>query len=327
MTGRQAAIGIVLMLTLPVSSWTAASAEPPGVWFAYDHSYFVSSEDSESDQWSTEAAMLQARWNFWFMSDEEDVFPFRMDLESSIPIDEDLWHAPEYLSTSSSPGYYEYSWLIEKQPGAGTVDGPCFSLDVERRVDPGVSFRRVMTPAVVPPGQSTIRADVTITVDRPPTISGIEVDVGEVRAQVFAKATRGNLQVSDCRVSARSGAWKLMDPNDWPTYGVRMDLSGSQVGEEFSVSLQFTVTNSSCDDMLFKPVAEIGWEPQVPLHSEVRRSEERGVVSCQLWGPNGELLQVRATPQGRYPIVDWQIEPMVFHGAICAYWPLVVEEL
>ena len=322
---RRCAMYLALALLVGTSVGTLG-AEYPWVWFAYDHGYFVRNEDNQSDAWHTEETIPWARWNFWFMSDEAGVFPFRMDLESDIPIDEDLWYTPEFLASSTDNGSYEYSWRIGEQPGSGNVDGPCFQLVVDQRVDPGVSFQRVMTPATVPPGTSTVRADVTISVERHPTINGVEMNVGEVWAQVFAHSQCDELTVLGCEIITRSGPWELNNSDSWPTYGVRMNLSGSQMGNEFSVSLRFAVENTSDSTVLFKPVAEINWETRIPLYSQVRRSRASGSMAFELEGPNGETLHVRATPQGQFPIVDWDIEPMQFHGAIWAYWPLVIEK-
>lgn len=170
-----------------------------------------------------------------------------------------------------------------------------------------------------------MRSDITITVERSPTINGVEMSVGEAWAQIFAPVSRNGLAVLDCEIVRRSGAWGLIGTD--AVHGASMDLYGSQVGKTFSITLRFTVNNETEHQVRFKPVVEINWEARFPMVSQVRKSRVGGAISFQLQGPNEEQFGIRITPRGAYPVVDWTIEPMQYHGDIWAYWPLVIEEI
>ena len=246
-----------------------------------------------------------------------------MDIASNIAIDESIWHVPDPIVEESIEGGYAYAWHIDDSTSGG--DSPCFSLQIEQTVDPGVVFRRTVTPEIIPPGSSTVRAELIVQVIRQPTIGGAEMTVGQAWAQSFAPTLRDGLAVIGCTVVERSGPWRLIDSDS--VRGAWMDLYGSQVGNEFSAILEFMVRNTTGSEIRFKPVLEFNWEARPALVSQVLKNRTASGVAFELEGPNGEEFDLQVTTLGQHPLVAWAIEPMQYHGDIWAYWPLVIEDV
>lgn len=125
---RSRLLGVALFLCVSTAALSLA-ADYPWASLAYDHGYFIHNDDPASDEWCSTEVVAWARWNFWFMSEVNTVFPIQMDLESNISIDETIWHVPNFLSSSATDSTASYSWLFGRDPGGGG-DSPCFSLAV-----------------------------------------------------------------------------------------------------------------------------------------------------------------------------------------------------
>jgi len=310
----------VLALAVGVILTQVALAAGSEVNVVVDHGYFLRNDDPAAVSWETEPTVAWSRWDF-FLLGSDTAFPIQVSIRTETPIDLSIWHNPEIL-VSTPPNY---TWLIEQE---GPV--PTFSWALKPVVDPGVVVTREVTPELIPPGDSKVRANVTVRVVRAPSVDGVESHVSRGFIQVFGVSEPGVLTMQWCTLQIWPvGAWLSQNcGHRWCNPCAWLDIYDLMVGAEYSIDAVFDVTNETGKDLLFKPVVGVNWElPSDMQFSSGNSMMETNRYGFQIVGPGARILVVDLSARGAEKLVNWTYETRrKYPDSITAYWGMVLEQ-
>jgi len=323
---------ILLELSGPIGSFSEKvlsqdsnfAPERPKISIGYDHNFFVRNTDSNAITWETEEVVAWSRWTFWpFFSIPQStpkgvIFPLNMRvIADKVPIDLSIWHKPPPYNVD--PPVYE--WQLDEQS-----EGVGFSMQSRPRVDPGVRFRREVTPETIPPGITDVQIDVDVTVERQPVVNGAPAPISEGWIQVFTKGPKE--QVECISIGPPSTPGEIAWEPEHNVCGLRVPLSPPFLGSTYSISFIVRLWNHTSHRLKIKPVAEVNWNASPPWFSQSSGQRLASpTLSFQVNGPMGEELELTFSTHDSETAVDWEYYSFGtgYHGDIWVYWTNVVE--
>lgn len=322
---------LVLCLVILIPYWLnlppaliGAAEQRAWISIGYDHNFFVLNTDSAARSWETEETVAWSRWTFWpFFSVprstlENSILPLNMRvIAEEVPIDLNIWHKPRPYEADPPV----YVWHLDERSEDMT-----FSMQSRPRVDPGVRFRREVTPETIPPGITDVQIDVDVAVVREVVVNGAPVPIYEGWIQVFIKGAKE--QVECLSIGPPSTPGEIIWEPEVNHCGLRVSLSPPFLGKIYSISFPVRLWNHTSHVLKIKPVVEVNWNAFAPWFSQIS-GQRLGLprVSFGLSGPMGERLGLTfSTRDGETP-VDWEYHSFGrgYHGDIWIYWTAVVE--
>lgn len=295
------------------------------VCLIYNYTYQVGNSDPMGDIWDTGPENAWASWWFAFQG-AAPLFPLKMSVTSATPIAVDAWPKPEFADISPP----SYSWNLE-QPGA--YPEVRFQMEDRPVLDPGVVITRRMSPELVEPGESLVRASVEVLFIREPVLRGNPYPRGRVDLQVWARSAP-DLEILGYRL-VTGGLWVVQEGRTgFGAPGVQLRVGQPELGSRYAVEVEFRVLNVSGHVLRFAPVVALLWDPAIPdmpSSFELCASSTEGAIPVRsyrftLYGPDRKPLSLSIEGSS---FAYWSHERVGVHSGLhaqlCARWGQVVE--
>lgn len=285
----------------------------PSLSLLYDHALFVENPDI-GETWSTGSINALSRWSFWPKGEyvwqgEPEVWPLTLVVKSDVPIDLSVYHTEPVVATPP-----EYKWELMKEV--------TFSMGPRVRVDPGLMVIRSVSPTELPPGESEIEVEASLTLQREPTIEGEPLGVEHVGLGLFVARDQffkrwievlDIIPISSCHDSFISDYWE--------NTGCVSSFTAEQVRKGVSCKFRIRVNNRSTQTLRFLPTVSVnlyGSGGTFSHKSGTKTASDHLVLDLR--GPVGEELPVTLRANKADQKADWEYDVQEGQGAIWLWW-------